>query len=41
MEKIHLLTKRKKEKLVHELNKIALFLDVQIDDTVERQVKSA
>ncbi len=40
-EKIHLLTKRKKEKLVYELNKIALFLDVQIDDTVERQVKSA
>ena len=40
-QKIHLLTKRKKEKLVHELKKIALFLDVQIDDTVERQVKSA
>ena len=40
-DKIHLLTKRKKEKLVLELNKIALFLNVQIDDTVERQVKSA
>jgi hypothetical protein len=37
-EKLHLLTKRKKEKLLHELKKIALFLDVQIDDTVARQV---
>jgi hypothetical protein len=35
--KIHLLTRRKKDKLIHELKKIALFLAVPLDDTTQRQ----